>query len=117
LSAIKNKPNNLLLCHLPSLDAFNNFPTIGATGEQSFNINGMAVSIECFLDLNFGDSKPMVQWGGYNEKAKQYQGSLMHKDSYAREFTIKNIKSGEYDLSKIGTLLEYLFTQIITSCI
>jgi hypothetical protein len=113
LSAIKKKPTNLLLCHLPNMGNFNNFPTIGATGEQSFNINGKAVSIECFLDLNFVDTKPMIQWGGYNEKAKQYQGSLMNKDSYTRAFTIKNIKSGKYDLSKLTTLLDYLFKCIV----
>jgi len=113
LSIIKNKPTNLILCHLSNLESFNNFSTIGATGEQSFNINGKAVSIECFLDLNFGNSKPIVQWGGYNEKAKQYQGSLMNKDSYTRTFTIKNIKSGKYDLSKLITLLDYLFKYIV----
>jgi hypothetical protein len=113
LNLLKKKPANLLLCHLPNLESFNDFPTIGATGEQTFNINGKAVSIECFLDLNFADSKPMIQWGGYNDKAKQYQGSLIDKDSYTRAFTLKNIKNGKYDLSKITVLLDYLFKHIV----
>lgn len=115
LKVLKGIPKNIILCHLPSLSIFDNFATIGPTGEQVANINGKAVSIECFLDLNYNGKNAIVRWGGYNDRMKQYQGSLIDKDSYAKGFTNAEIDSGKYDLTNIKILVEYLFKTIIDS--
>ena len=57
----------------------------------------------------------IVIWGGYNDIMKQYQGSLIDKDSYAKGFTNAEIDSGKYDLTNIKILVEYLFKTIIDS--
>lgn len=40
LKELKGKPKNIMLWHLPNLPIFDNFTTIGPTGEQLSNING-----------------------------------------------------------------------------
>ena len=112
LTNLKERPANLMVCHLPNMDCFNDFLTTGATGEQRCNINGKAVSIECFLDLSYGQPNPLIRWGGYNEKKNKYQGSLVNKDSYLREFTDSNLRTGNYDLSKINFLIKHIFSII-----
>jgi hypothetical protein len=112
LRKLTNVPSNLVVCHLPNLDCFNNFLTIGPTGESYSNINGLAVSIECFLDFSFGDTTPIVRWGGFNEKMKQYQGSLSNKDSYTKQFTPTNLSKNKYNLSKLEHLLKHLIKQV-----
>ncbi|MEA2839873.1 MAG: hypothetical protein QOF41_1203 [Methylobacteriaceae bacterium] len=41
-------PLNMRALTLPTLDAFENFPTIGPEGEQTADINGRAAAIECY---------------------------------------------------------------------
>ena len=61
--------------------------TTGPSGNTYENVNGKAVAIEMFLDLNFNHEKiPVIRWQSYNNKTNQYQGSLINKDSYLRKF-------------------------------
>lgn len=73
-NAIKNiqKPINLLFCHLPYYREFELFKTVGPLGEQINNINGKAVSIECFLDLSSVENESIVRWKNYNERMQEY---------------------------------------------
>lgn len=78
---------NLKFYHLPDMDEFKKFLTVGPEGESYQNINGKAVSIECFLDLNFNtDRLPKIRWTTCTDKNVQHQGSLMAKDEYTRTF-------------------------------
>ena len=64
---------NLKFYHLPDMDEFKNFLTVGPTGDSYQDINGKAISIECFLDLDFNSPKiPKVRWTIYNEKSNKY---------------------------------------------
>ena len=66
---------------------FENFLTVGPTGESYQDINGKAVSIECFMDLHFNlPNPPKVRWTIYSEKSDRYQGALISKDEYTRIF-------------------------------
>ncbi len=57
-----HKPGNLVITRLPNHTDFTSFPTIGPQGKSTEDINGKAVSIECFLDLSVKDSEPAIRW-------------------------------------------------------
>ncbi len=97
---------SLKFYHLPDMPEFRNFPTIGPAGESYQDINGKAVSIECFLDLAFGvENPPEVRWTIYNEKSKKYQGALISKESYSRIFK-KSLYDDKYNKDKLIFLIE-----------
>ncbi|KQQ24139.1 hypothetical protein ASF58_16275 [Methylobacterium sp. Leaf125] len=97
--------DNMRVVTLPDLDAFHSFRTIGPMGERLANINGCAVAIECYLDLGVD---PIVRWTSYNSAVDRYQGELIDKTRYAREFIkYQNLPPG-YDLSKLAALLDML---------
>ena len=99
---------NLKFYHLPNLAEFKNFLTVGPTGDAYQDINGKAVSIECFLDLSFGTDKiPKVRWTIYNEKSDQYQGALISKDEYTRIFK-KSLLDKGYNKEKLTFLINNL---------
>lgn len=96
---------NLKFYHLPDMEEFNNFLTIGPTGEACQDINGKAVSIECFLDLFFDhDKSPKVRWTVYNDKSQKYQGALIGKDEYTRIFK-KSLCNDNYNKDKLFFLI------------
>lgn len=104
---INNRPNNILIYHLPNNDLFNKMDTIGPSGENIDNINGRAVSIECFLDLNNNNSNPKIRWTNYDEKAEEYQGALINKEQYTKNFLKLKLEDlAQYDLSKLKFLID-----------
>lgn len=96
---------NLKFYHLPDLPEFKNFLTIGPAGYDYRDINGKAVSIECFLDLSFNiDRDPQIRWTIYNDKSNQYQGSIINKDEYIRIFK-KSFFDDNYEKDKLSYLV------------
>ena len=90
------------------MDEFKYFLTVGPTGDSYQDINGKAVSIECFLDLDFNSSKaPKVRWTIYNEKSNKYQGALISKDEYTRTFK-KHLEDEHYRKDKLYFLINNL---------
>ena len=68
-------PPNMAAMVLPKVPEFEAFATLGPSGNQVEDINGRAVSIECFLDLSYGESRtPKVRWTGYHEPSQTHQG-------------------------------------------
>jgi hypothetical protein len=60
-------PANMRLACLPQLDEFADFKTLGPSGELRENVNGRAVSIECFLDLRYrAGCEPAIRWTSFN---------------------------------------------------
>jgi len=107
-------PNNIKVVKLPKLEIFNNFATIGPTGEKYMDINSSAVSIECFLDLNYKNSKkPIIRWRNFNDNISKYHGALINKEQYIRKFRDVKKSSNNYDFEK----LSYLTNYIINCCI
>lgn len=109
-----NSPKTLASTTLPSLQNFETMLTAGPNGEFNSDINGSAVSIECFLDLSYRCKKPaVVRWTNYNKSMGRYQGSLDSKEHYITQFR-QAIKSGEeYDFTK----LELLVAHIVEQCV
>ena len=106
---------NLLIAKLPYLTSFENIDTIGPQGVSVSNINGVAVAIECFLDLNSCERTPLVRWTNFVDKAEKYQGALIAKDEYVRSFKNADIVSDGYDSSKLRFLIDYLLVQWCTT--
>lgn len=101
-------PPNMHVALLPNLDECRPFNTVGPTGNSEEDINGRAVSIEMFLDLNHGAKrKPAVRWTSYNENLNCYQGELIDKEYYVRSFLKRKRFSG-YDMSKLVLLWHHL---------
>lgn len=99
---------SLKFYHLPDMDEFKSFLTVGPTGDVYENINGKAVSIECFLDLSYGvDRVPKVRWTVFNEKSGLYQGALIGKDDYNRIFK-KSLCEEKYSKEKLLFLVNDL---------
>lgn len=106
-----NLPHQMKIMKLPELEEFNNFLTVGPTGETNENINGKAVAIECFLDLT--GSKPKVRWTNFVNDHNGYQGSLENKDNYVREFKAIKKATDKYDFSKLEKLLDEIYENCI----
>lgn len=106
-------PRNIKTIKLPELSIFKKFLTRGPSGKKYKNINGTAVSIECFLDLDYKtSSKAIVRWSNYVKHMNQYQGALEDKESFVKIF--KNAKKdSDYNFSNLEILCDY----IIKSCV
>ena len=105
------KQSNLLILKLPNRPEFESFDTVGPQGYSRDNINGSAVSIECFLDFASVDFPPIVRWTSYFEKLNKYQGALQRKDDYTRAFLRSDQITENYDTSKIKILIDYIIDQ------
>ena len=103
-----NIPDNMKVIRLPDRPEFNSFKTIGPNGTQNADINGQAAAIECYLDL---DQNASVRWINFNQHTKSYQGELVNKRKYMRNFFKQKIKTDGYDYSKISSVLDVICEQ------
>lgn len=75
---------------LPYLKSAEAYPTIGPTGDAPANVNGRACGIELYCGpkaLSAGDGSPCpVQWKGYMDGMKRYQGEPSDKDGIQERF-------------------------------
>ncbi len=110
-------PANMGAMLLPDLEALRDFPANGPGGVVNADINGCAAAIECYLDLNL-KGRPLAQitWTNYKPTLCTYQGSLDHKETYAKAFyktTATAIESGAYDASKLRAVIDALYEQCV----
>jgi hypothetical protein len=75
---------------LPYLKSAEAYPTIGPTGDAPANVNGSACGIELYcgphaLTRTDGKTCP-VQWKGYMDGMKRYQGEPLDKDGIKERF-------------------------------
>ena len=94
-------PSNIRVMKLPDLPECRSFPTVGPGGVASLDVNGRAVAIEMFLDLAIADQQPRVRWTGFNKKLQRYQGELVGKVEYIKQFLCPSELPADYDLSKL----------------
>lgn len=113
-----NIPNNIRIMHLPSLEFCKNYPSIGPTGIEKMDINGLAVSIEMFFGKDIihdnGEYIP-IQWKGYSEKLSQYQGSIIHKSNLIKRMNRKlnGELNEQLDWEPLRILWQIIFKQFI----
>lgn len=112
------KPSNMHFCMLPEHELFSNFQTIGPHGNSYEDINGSAVAIECFLDLNtVTNENRCVRWTSFNDKLHRYQGSIIGKNMLVKEFHKANLTDGSYDTSRLKFLLDHLVEEWVENVV
>jgi hypothetical protein len=85
-------PENIKVMTYPDIEDACNYPTIGPSGVNILNVNGLACSIELYLGSDIlsrnGQSIP-VQWTGYEKTLRQYQGEILDKRQVQEAFAKK----------------------------
>lgn len=85
-------PSTIKLLHYPNIEICNDYPTLGPSGLTKLNINGLAGSIEVYLGRDVleidGELTP-VQWKGYENSLKQYQGEVIDKGAVQKRYLEK----------------------------
>ena len=94
---------------LPQLSRLQAVCTVGPSGSAECDVNGLAVSIECFLDIwSDVNRPPVIRWMAYMPETQTYQGELAGKSDYLTSF-LEAVKRGTpYDYSALRFLWQYL---------
>lgn len=100
-----NLPDNMRVTRLPDIQDFQCFQSVGPGGEIIANINGRAAAIECYLDVG---GSPSVRWTSYNSKLDAYQGELIGKERYTKEFLKQQHRTEGYNYSKLESVLDMI---------
>ena len=103
-------PTNMHVTKLPDLRECGSLRTLGPSGEAYLDVNGCAVSIEMFLDLARDvDGEPTVQWTGYNEGLRRWQGQLVGKSGIAKAFLRGRDCAPDYALDNLRAVWDSLY--------
>ncbi|MDP9762482.1 MULTISPECIES: HEPN/Toprim-associated domain-containing protein [Agrobacterium] len=102
---------NMRIMKLPDRQNFVRFRTLGPTGEQIANINGKAAAIECYLDVS---RAPVVRWTSYDQRRDCYQGHLVEKETFSKEFLSQKALVDGYDYSGLENVLDMLLRECIS---
>jgi len=92
-------PKRIKLVNCPHVTFAEHYPTLGPTGLNYMDINGLACSIELYLGEDVlkdekGDFLPIL-WKGYSPKIQAYQGEIMCKKDIQGRFFQKLSASRE----------------------
>jgi hypothetical protein len=85
-------PPTVRVLHYPDLAFAKRYPTIGPTGKSVQDINGSACSIELYFGIDvLTESCQLspVQWKGFDDRLRRYQGEIQNKDSLKNRFLTK----------------------------
>jgi hypothetical protein len=113
-------PANIVVRHYPELPLLRNYPTLGPSGLTSLNVNGLAASIELYLGEDIlqdgGGGLIPIQWRGYSQTLRQYQGEVIGKNTLHDAFRGKlehcRVDRGALqttDWSGLAAILEMVF--------
>jgi len=97
-------PPNIAIRHYPDMSLALTYPTIGPGGLQHQDINGLACSIELYFGkdvLEVDGNLTPVQWKGYDERLRRYQGEILRKEDLKNRFLAK-LTSAKEDYSTIS---------------
>jgi hypothetical protein len=109
-----NLPKQMIVMRLPDLVEFESINCVGPSGNTIENVNGKAVSIECFLDWSKAQTKPRVRWTSFNARTGSYQGELEFKEEFVKNFhRCKNDPT--YDTSKLARLLDTIYSACVNT--
>ncbi|MBN3582818.1 hypothetical protein JYB64_10520 [Algoriphagus aestuarii] len=86
-------PHNIKVLKYPEINLAENYPTLGPTGVQEMNVNGLACSIEMYLGADVlrdaNNELSPIQWKGYDQAMNSYQGELIDKGEIQKRFREK----------------------------
>ncbi|MEZ8444940.1 HEPN/Toprim-associated domain-containing protein [Vibrio splendidus] len=110
-----NLPVNMRAMLLPDLVEFKAFSTLGPEGVNISDINGRAVAIECYLDLQLKQYPPaQVTWSNFKKDINAWHGVLDFKESYSKHFyeqSDEQLLNGSYNIHKLLKLLDSLIQE------
>lgn len=96
-------PKNIKVLQYPPLAIARDYPTLGPTGVANMDVNGLSGSIELYVGRDVlerdGTLLP-VQWKGFDEGLRQYQGEVGSKRVIHERFEAK-LRAAEADSSRI----------------
>lgn len=86
-------PATVRVLRYPDVDWARSYPTLGPQGVFAMNVNGLAGSLELYFGLDVlrqedGTLAP-VQWRGFDDVLRQYQGELTNKSILQARFADK----------------------------
>jgi hypothetical protein len=85
-------PPNIKVLQYPQLALAAAYPTLGPSGVAVMDVNGLAGSIELYLGrdvLETGTGFAPVQWKGFDESLRRYQGEITGKAAIQERFHAK----------------------------
>ena len=85
-------PRNIKVLQYPVLPLATRYPTIGPSGVVMMDVNGLAGSIELYFGrdvLQRGTELVPVQWKGFDEGLRRYQGEITDKAGVQQRFEKK----------------------------
>lgn len=103
--------SNIGVCRLPHLPCMENVLIRYPLGDDYGDVNGRAVSIECFLDLTPIHNSPVFELDSFNRKMKEYQGRISQKTDLKK--SISKIGKPNYDCHNLIILINHIFSEII----
>ncbi len=115
-------PSNIKILQYPDLQYAKDYPTIGPSGINNLDVNGLACSIELYLGREIisdenGKFIP-IQWKGFDQRINKYHGEILNKTTILKKFKDK-INDCKNDLSRISNYdwepLKLVFDKIFTA--
>jgi hypothetical protein len=114
-------PKNVRILRYPELELARSYPTLGPQGTMLMDVNGLAGSIELYFGVdvlkNEDGSLTPIQWRGYDDMMRQYQGEITNKAELQSRFANKVRKCQadsnaieNYDWSGMKAILDNLRT-------
>ncbi|MEL6192860.1 MAG: hypothetical protein AAFR66_12455, partial [Bacteroidota bacterium] len=105
-----NLPSNIKILQYPLIEWAKSYPSIGPTGLQEMDVNGLAGSIEMYLGkdcLQDNGGFIPIQWINYIDSIGKYQGVLLKKAEVQKKFRkkVKNFSRGNLDLNNWKELI------------
>jgi 5S rRNA maturation endonuclease (ribonuclease M5) len=96
----------------PDIALAKKYPTVGPTGKKKMNVNGFACSIEMYfgVDVLTRDKELIpIQWKGFDDKEKKYQGEIADKKYVQEKFRKKLQKVTMTESKELTELLNGIF--------
>lgn len=105
-------PPNIKIIKYPDIALAKKYPTVGPTGKKKMNVNGLACSIEMYFGIDvLTRNKELIpiQWKGFDDKEKKYQGEIAYK-IYLQDMIRKKLdKTSVTELNELRELLNKIF--------
>ncbi|MFC3417721.1 hypothetical protein [Algoriphagus hitonicola] len=108
----KTVPPNIRILKYPDITIAKNYPTVGPTGKKKMNVNGLACSIEMYFGVDVltrNNELIPIQWKGFEEKEKKYQGEIADKNYVQETFRKKLRKTEVTEIEDLNKLLNGIF--------
>ncbi len=108
----KPVPLNIKILKYPDIRLAKNYPTVGLPGKKKMNVNGHACSIEMYFGIDVltrNNELIPIQWKGFDEKEKKYQGEIADKNYVQETFRKKLKKSEVTEIKELSKLLNGIF--------